>query len=1376
MSTYKQFKRTLDSFIKLMDSSTKNFNNKKYDKIFKLFDIDNQFFILSGKDEYIRISRDNFEEVYSFYQKNKGKVKDVELSNLSKTAEFFIDIFNDLNFNIYIAQKKASSEPSTKASSEPSIIKTAKASSSIIETTKASSSIIETAPVQKKTAKTISDQKKTSSESSIIETTKASSSIIETAPVQKKTAKTISDQKKTSSESSIIETTKASSSIIETIPVQKKATKDTSVQKKVTSPKKISKIEENLLLDDNEDYSSLFSSLDINIPDRYVVYIDGIAHIINDEITKNSDDFDKLAYKLCPFHSHNFNFKNILSDENRDCIYGYILSSGNVYDRCQDILTKNIHISDEIISELNKESIALNGSFSTIQSDIKNLLDLIDEQTKMEMQIKTTKDGILNDEMKIYDEVKSDKLLNEIMVVFSNFVTIDISLNLIVNMIKDIKYKEYNYKGTAALEDLTTFFLSYDNFFIELKTSITNNFSNKLFASIYTINNELVNFNNYETLLPMIKESFIEKQNDIREIEDDIHFIEGNLKNSNIFLFTEELGNSKFFNKSLQDIFTFYGMDLNDSLKSLYLSLNVMIPNMIKDYISSNFGSNFSIISQLTKEIIESEKRKDEYFEMLDLSIDSKQYKKIINTFNNIELNDIEIDFIDDNFQAMLSKLKEDSISLINYVKSKYSSYYILKNEIERSLLKYDIPTSNIRELFFSENPKYDDIIEILYDFYDKIKNGAPIEGIIFSNDEKIKFFDKYDIGSNNFNLWKDFVISEISKSSVFITNQLKIISIYLSSNSSGIFLKNRITELNDQRKNNFEKFMNMKKKLNEINKNKILFSTYQNKKYELDKDIKTKIDVTIKNFNNRIPSAEVLINFFKDIKVPFKTNNLNIVTILDNLTIKKDFIIKKLNEIPLDDIKITLALFKRTLIFKSLRDKIYKLYKRTFSDLDFNFFNKMMKEVSSLLRNVDINYFYFNSNLEYSIINSEIIRLLPTIVIDKKNTIEYANNLIKNLPEKHKIEATKIINTNYYISICIDEIKDKILSSIKIEILSASIPNLNSGNPFFNSFFTDEKFLSQNISNITESNIKNYHQIMISLLKTIEHSSSLINKGPGMHFLYNCLIYYLQILSDVYQQISNDNYNFSITINKEFIDTYKKFLSLSTNNFLHSKDFNNFCSLLTGKLSSNIFTKETSDIKDFNSPYHTSDILTDTFVITSFNILDLLVKKQEIVFVDVISIINEYGLLFEDSEFFIEDLNDIRDQLEYSDNERIEYLLTVQKNILIKFFKPVLSIATGVKDLMTNVNMFTSEYLTKNNTIVSYNKYEIYKDNYIFYEDKKYLREMMIYFYLLFKNLIIEDDKSYTKDIIDNILLYFELFNEGMNRISKIEKNNKNI
>ena len=539
-----------------------------------------------------------------------------------------------------------------------------------------------------------------------------------------------------------------------------------------------------------------------------------------------------------------------------------------------------------------------------------------------------------------------------------------------------------------------------------------------------------------------------------------------------------------------------------------------------------------------------------------------------------------------------------------------------------------------------------------------------------------------------------------------------------------------------------------------------------------LDIDIKRITNENIITFNNRLPSAEVLINTFKNIKVPFRSNNLNISIIINKIMKNKNFIISKFSEIALPDVKITLNIFKQTLIFNSLRDKLYYLF-----NYDLNHFNKIIKEISSELKNLDIDYFYIKTVKDYQIIDSEIIKLLPAdidIDIFKHNNINFAMGIIKKIPKEYYEKALRIIDKNYSIYLSIEEIRDTILPSIKNQIISTSIPNLNIGNIYFDSFFNNKKFSSKTISNITENNIKNYHQIMISLLKSIEHSLNLVDKGPGMHFLYNCFAYYLQILKDVYHQISIDNYSFNIFIDKEFIETYNNFISLSEKDFLKSKDFNNFCSLLTGELSTSIFTRDTSDIKDFRSPYHNSKILTNDFVKTSFNILNFLVNKKEISLIDILNIYKKYNMFFDDINFFIEDINDINIQLENSSFERKEYLDNVLIENKIKFFNPLLDIVKGIKDLMVNVNIFNDEYLTKDGRIVSYDSYLKYKDNYLFYNNKSHLKIMMNYFYQLFDDLIVEDDKSYTKDILNNILDFFERFNEGMNRISNIEKNTK--
>ena len=1127
---------------------------------------------------------------------------------------------------------------------------------------------------------------------------------------------------------------------------------------------------------DSTNYTNIFTSLlKMDIPSRFITFTeDGICKIINDSSLNNSIYFNKTLYKHCPFHSGNAKEKDFISVRKENKIYGYITQTGNVYDCCRSFLS-NVTISDNLVSALLLQSDAFDSSLKSIEIEINNILAMILEKDKLNVKIKSLSDNIIKNNGKLVEDFKNKQILNDIIIMIEDFFRININSELTVNIIKSIEEKTYIYNGTKLLNKFSNYFNLYNSFFVDLKKKISKSFSKEFFNYIYSYNNEPITFNNYYLIIENIKSEIIEFNEYIQQLNNDIEYIENNLGFFNINELMQKVLLKKvnqgniFKDERYGSLIGFNESDRiteDEMIKRGTLSLNIKTSKMIKDYILKFYPQYDKLIDQM----------------QLIYNNDIISEKEYYNKKNpNIVLSNYTLDASDD-INNFILKVQNDASKIIKYLSKKYQSFNQEKINIKNILISYNIDNILIEESFKGDVNAKNKIITSLYNIYDKYTKM--LYNVEIKIDDKNRFLNRYtndSISTNDqFNTWKSNVLSEIESNNLYKINEKKIIeyylSIYLSKSNENI---EKLNGIYDSLVNSLNDIKKLSDSIDIMNKNLL---EYNKKKNNYEKEI-SKIFSSIRGtFINRLPTVSVLTNLFNTVKIPFSSNIQDTSSIITDLNKKKNIILDKISGIEIPEIKILLSIFKQTNNFINIRNDMLIIYFDNFTDEDrIHNFNKIIKNVSKILKNINVENYYQESNYKYPLINDEVSFLFENKEIDLENQKEsYITTLLSMIPKDKKKIAKDILYTNYFTSIMLNNIRDVILSNVRKDIVFTEIPNLDIGNQYFIDYFSDKQFISKKISEITSKNILSYQDIMFQLMKMIEKSLTIINKGPGMTYFYNCLVSFLKLLENAFQQFMFDDYNFDIDINDNFIEQYEIFLSLFNrkidDDFFITKEFNNFSSLLTGRLLSSDFIEITNEISNFKSPFNKSDILTDSFVISTFKILEMVSTERKITLDIIFKIMKIYNLNFVDNEFFIEDLNDIQEQLNEINitKERYDYLNSVLKYNKIRFLEIFKIMCFGINDLIKNIDMFTDENKSDDGRIVSYNNYFKYNNDYIFYTDKLYLKEVMNYFFQLFNEQIIEDNNSYTRSIINSITTFFDLFNTAMINIESIEDNLK--
>ena len=611
---------------------------------------------------------------------------------------------------------------------------------------------------------------------------------------------------------------------------------------------------------------------------------------------------------------------------------------------------------------------------------------------------------------------------------------------------------------------------------------------------------------------------------------------------------------------------------------------------------------------------------------------------KLDSFLNELNSDESENEFIP-KLISYLQLIKRDINIMFNQFKVLFdehnNNYEIAKFIIDRNDLDIDIINSKVYNLY-NINTKFQNDID------EQLKTNNFVPNVIIQQ-ELINITGPPTF--ERFNSWKEKFSSNLLNSKFYFDNIRDFIGNYISkdnnlstsSNSSQLSaINDDIKLLNDQIISKIAVVKDKKKKIKNIDEMNREIINFNEKLKELNIFIKNKTEEIKTSFKNMMPATSVFIDYFKSDKIPFRSNVKTV-----NLLIKKwidttKMIISDLSSIKQPDIDKLLKIYEETKTFNKLRNDTYRIFKQYDNNINLTIFSDKLKDVISTLIKIDFDFFTGIKDVdEYPIFNNDFKVIADKYKIDtnEDNDIEYSvsttlNLLLNKVNNDRKnseyVSAVDIISKNISIIKIIEIIKEKIIPNIRKKIINNPIPDLNKGNKYFDNFFSTNSNVSQKTYDIIES----YQSVMISLLDTIEKSNNLINRGPGMHYFYNSLHFFIKSFLNFYNitffvNIKDDGL---LSIPQNHRDEFKIFEKLingsSIENLISSSDFINFSSLLDGTLSANRF--DTISINGFKSPYNTNEELNSKFIASILKAMKKFYSSSSIKYKDFYLIFND--------------------------------------------------------------------------------------------------------------------------------------------------------
>ena len=590
-----------------------------------------------------------------------------------------------------------------------------------------------------------------------------------------------------------------------------------------------------------------------------------------------------------------------------------------------------------------------------------------------------------------------------------------------------------------------------------------------------------------------------------------------------------------------------------------------------------------------------------------------------------------------------------------NYDPIDNDQYDILVKEITLILTAQNISSDKINELINMKPSQGADFITDLNEIKDDIINiiSNNIEQFDVNVLEQYSIFHLVPFDTNlTYSEWYNNFVDLLIKNKIYLSKLESSVIPYLDEKDNTNIITN-IEALHGRRIGQLSLLKEQSDKRTIINQETIKFNDSKRKLVNLNKKFDEKIGEIKNSFTSILPIITIFSDKLKSNKIPFRSNsnvNGNINLQINNWIEKSTFIVGELSALKIPEIERLLSIYNKTDVFYELRKKIYFSFRQNNYDFGLDKFNQIFKRILNNLDIVDIDYFIgIIPTSKYPVINNDVLNILERYNIIPKDLNRSESNLIRqqllkrignDKNNKDYLKMVEIFSEEIGIIDIINTVKDDILPFIRNKILTAPIPDLNTINiyvPFSFSFEVNKVSLQ------TRDIMFSYEKIMGSILEIIEKSYTLINKGPGMHFLYNSVLFFTNSIMESYNENSlsfNNDYSNSIPFDENILSEWNLFLSLITvkgkqneniiDKLISDPQFDNFASLLSGSLSSEDFQNNTIKIKNFISPYETSNYLTNSFVKTTFKVLSNFFNRgvinHSLLYRDLLYLLIEYN------------------------------------------------------------------------------------------------------------------------------------------------------
>jgi len=681
-------------------------------------------------------------------------------------------------------------------------------------------------------------------------------------------------------------------------------------------------------------------------------------------------------------------------------------------------------------------------------------------------------------------------------------------------------------------------------------------------------------------------------------------------------------------------------------------------------------------------------------------------------------------------------------------------------NHIDRSIIKNII---NVREE--NDENKFESLIDtFIEDFFTPITRKYELT--IFEKHTLISYEPQQ---SETFFDWIDGFQSFLETTKIYDERIKYTIEEYLKNANTKIFeddknVSEKIRQLNQKRtsiqdiikKNIYAKLLDAQ---TQNIQNKILLKNQE-------KDIASQEKTITNTFTDILPLTKLLIRFFENnSQIP---KNLSLM--IDYWNNNQSKIVSSI--VKLGKLKIDLLFYDKTEDFYNIRSNVFSSLSSKIKNYTLNDFET---DNTQLVTNIKRNVRFLNSMTEKDFVSNTILGVSRETG-KKFSSFETFFDLISEAEKIKNYEILKNVLMGQGEFFIARDLK-VIISYVQQKMITKNLPDLNDGLIKHSNYF----ILNHKITQETYDNINNYQKIMVRLINLTDKSISVINQGPGLHFLYDCCYFLFGSLYRYYLKNEFDEIIIDTITDKK----YESFLNVlpekNIQTLFNNEKFDDLLSLLSGKLDSSSFIRIIDEVSNIypNPIFHTSDNLSPRFIICILQILQIIYDRKVISCSAILKKFNEFipdlfPVSIIDKIITVENKTDHNSDEEFNLDEEFNFeeeeeILSTEDEQIIK--SCMSRILNGIKDLMINVKTFTDEFTDKNGRIVSYNNYIRYKDSYEFYNHKNYQLKILSYFNNIFDDLIEKDLIRFHEEAMNKGINFYNVFSISLSQNQDIEK-----
>lgn len=681
------------------------------------------------------------------------------------------------------------------------------------------------------------------------------------------------------------------------------------------------------------------------------------------------------------------------------------------------------------------------------------------------------------------------------------------------------------------------------------------------------------------------------------------------------------------------------------------------------------------------------------------------------------------------------------------------SHIYDVHCELEGSqiITVIDEPFSNFESLIPKGENLYDYASNTLKNFIKTIKNRKICDNVQvrkgYPTDEfdlymKYRIFEKFstDLLNCNTSTMFDNILISISyyirmlSKEIFKETKKDIYYQYLEFNQDVIFdtiaagTKQTLIENQNTINTDVPTIFKIKTDLDLINS---IVLEQENKKNKISKEIESDQQKLIDIFIEYASVIDVIISSYKSKKQSYDKKNSEFEESIKDLQTNLQQILKDYAMVDNFDVKMILSIF-------SHNKNIYTIRQRIFNEFGFNADNiDLMNDATIYAINEIFTSNYKSNKVDQMKNIDSILRAYGLRYISKVYELENFLTTIFDQAEKRRIKmifiACKIAGGLFdFISDELIRIKD-VMFDKNLQTFSVYTLEEKQKTEDHNKILNYALNTGIKIDSFTKNEIKTLENNITYLSKIMDESLSIIDSGPGMHTLSDCIELFIKLLGELYN--NNDNTKETLDDLKSKINSFIKYNRKTINDVINSINFDNFVSIINGTFSN--LNTITESIPGFNSGepvFGTRNDVTVKFVSCIMKTLNDILLFDQIKLIDIFNLINQYG----EFHFRYENFNSL-------------------------IFK--------LQNFNTSCILFIDEYVDDSNNIIDPESYLILRETHILKTRGLYLNRFYEKINFCIRRFMYDKEENFKYKCTERVRIYIELFLKKIVVLANLEK-----